>query len=296
MTLSAGARIELADAEVRAAREEVRLALEELRKLEQWMDSSVDDTPAETPASRSPSASGCSVDAPSILATRPSISSALKSRCSGGSSLLETLPSASSSASLSSATDDDADGSVMTSVIGTVAGSVIGNKSVHTRCSEETPFVLSAAAFEAGGVPGGGRWDSLHDITNNILNLMGIQREPAQPALGPQSLAPSCLSSATSLAESTAASLAPSETAASLAPSTVAISAPFIPKNPCQLIQNTFMNESTADVAFEVGDGRAQATFYAHRALLQKRAPALADLCGAEGAEGRRPRRRRGTS
>ncbi|KAL7526006.1 hypothetical protein ACHAXR_001266 [Thalassiosira sp. AJA248-18] len=66
----------------------------------------------------------------------------------------------------------------------------------------------------------------------------------------------------------------------------------FIPENPsaCKIVQNMFMDEETADVVFEVGEGEAKdnatkkakntpATFYAHRLILQKCNNTLAELC-----------------
>ncbi len=67
---------------------------------------------------------------------------------------------------------------------------------------------------------------------------------------------------------------------------------PFIPDNPsmCNIIQDLFMDVDYADVVFEVG-GRGCATneakrpknsstkFYAHKLILRKAAPQLAELC-----------------
>eukprot|EP00585_Thalassiosira_rotula_P001671 CAMPEP_0196153012 /NCGR_PEP_ID=MMETSP0910-20130528/36480_1 /TAXON_ID=49265 /ORGANISM="Thalassiosira rotula, Strain GSO102" /LENGTH=403 /DNA_ID=CAMNT_0041416727 /DNA_START=32 /DNA_END=1243 /DNA_ORIENTATION=- len=72
--------------------------------------------------------------------------------------------------------------------------------------------------------------------------------------------------------------------------------AAFIPKNPIrENILKLFMDESSADVVFEVGGGQQQAvendhkkaktspiSFYAHRLILQKCAPALAEICGSD--------------
>ncbi|KAL7527599.1 hypothetical protein ACHAWF_002238 [Thalassiosira exigua] len=69
---------------------------------------------------------------------------------------------------------------------------------------------------------------------------------------------------------------------------------PFIPQNPLsKMILEKFMDESSADVVFEVGGGcrsgvspkRAKAsptTFYAHRFILQECSPILAELCTSE--------------
>lgn len=73
---------------------------------------------------------------------------------------------------------------------------------------------------------------------------------------------------------------------------------PFIPENPsrCQTIQSLFMDESSADVVFYAGNGK-QATapegkkvkktsspmkFYAHKVILKKAAPQLAELCTSD--------------
>ena len=74
----------------------------------------------------------------------------------------------------------------------------------------------------------------------------------------------------------------------------------FVPESPlCQNILNKFMDQKSADVAFEVGGGNLQAktnltskraktsttTLHAHRLILQDGAPMLAGLCkpGGEG-------------
>ena len=68
---------------------------------------------------------------------------------------------------------------------------------------------------------------------------------------------------------------------------------PFIPDNPsaCKTIQDMYMDKESADVVFEVGGQHATtrantkklkagaATFYAHRLVLMKAAPQLAELC-----------------
>lgn len=70
---------------------------------------------------------------------------------------------------------------------------------------------------------------------------------------------------------------------------------PFIPENPsgCQTIQSLFMDESSADVVFDVGNGKQPTAperkkvmktsspmkFYAHKAILKNAAPQLAELC-----------------
>lgn len=71
-------------------------------------------------------------------------------------------------------------------------------------------------------------------------------------------------------------------------------SAPFIPKNPFHgIMLKIFMDEESADVVFKVADGDQQVRktrsslngshvkFYAHRLILQKCAPALAEMCGS---------------
>ena len=73
----------------------------------------------------------------------------------------------------------------------------------------------------------------------------------------------------------------------------------FVPKNPFADIQEEMFNdETTADVCFEViaageteedeGNKRVKTTttFYAHRLILQKRAPMLAALCGSNNGGG----------
>ena len=72
--------------------------------------------------------------------------------------------------------------------------------------------------------------------------------------------------------------------------------AAFVPENPssCTLIQRLYMDETTADVAFEVGgeDAKEHAKkvaktspviFHAHRLILKQCAPQLAELCGEGG-------------
>ena len=72
----------------------------------------------------------------------------------------------------------------------------------------------------------------------------------------------------------------------------------FVPENPssCKLIQRLFMDETTADIIFEVVGEEAKANarkkaktspviFHAHRFILQQCAPQLAEVCG-EGGEG----------
>lgn len=68
---------------------------------------------------------------------------------------------------------------------------------------------------------------------------------------------------------------------------------PFIPKNPfaCKAVQDMFMDEESADIVFEVGGQHATTSantkkrksvhtrFYAHRLILMKVAPLLAELC-----------------
>jgi len=72
----------------------------------------------------------------------------------------------------------------------------------------------------------------------------------------------------------------------------------FIPDNPSthKIVQDLFMDEDYADVVFEVG-GRGCATneakrpknspakFYAHKLILRKAAPQLAELCMPDGSE-----------
>ena len=70
-------------------------------------------------------------------------------------------------------------------------------------------------------------------------------------------------------------------------------SSQFTPKNPlCKNILQLFMDEESADVVFAVGseqsrDGRKKraktstVAFYAHNLILQKCAPALAEMCGS---------------
>mmetsp|Transcript_15058 Transcript_15058/g.24505 ORF Transcript_15058/g.24505 Transcript_15058/m.24505 type:complete len:409 (+) Transcript_15058:101-1327(+) len=71
----------------------------------------------------------------------------------------------------------------------------------------------------------------------------------------------------------------------------------FVPENPfCNIIQQMFMDEETADVVFEVGERQTNsnggenaktspATFYAHQLILQKGSSTLAELCGSVGEE-----------
>ena len=70
---------------------------------------------------------------------------------------------------------------------------------------------------------------------------------------------------------------------------------PFIPDNPseCKTVQDLFMDMSTADIVFEIGDGKqvagqgrkkvkktsAPTNFYAHKCIIKKSAPQLAELC-----------------
>ena len=70
---------------------------------------------------------------------------------------------------------------------------------------------------------------------------------------------------------------------------------PFIPENPsCKIIQGMFMDEESADIVFEVGGQKYESnarkkaktssvTFPAHRLIMQKCSPTLAELCGSEG-------------
>ena len=74
---------------------------------------------------------------------------------------------------------------------------------------------------------------------------------------------------------------------------------PFIPKNPsaCEAIQEMFMDEESADVLIEVGEGGGQkvrrnanknaktntVAFHAHRVILRKCSTILADLCESAG-------------
>ncbi|KAL3762575.1 hypothetical protein ACHAW5_003113 [Stephanodiscus triporus] len=70
---------------------------------------------------------------------------------------------------------------------------------------------------------------------------------------------------------------------------------PFIPENPsCKIIQGMFMDEESADIVFEVGGGESESnakkkaktlpvTFPAHRLILRKCSPTLAELCGSGG-------------
>merc|ERR1719464_926134 len=94
-------------------------------------------------------------------------------------------------------------------------------------------------------------------ITEEILKLIKVTKVRMKTAESSRESS----SLASSSAPSSAASVAPS-------------GASFIPENPsaCQLIQNMFMDESTADVVFQVGDklGRnSPATFYAHGFILK---------------------------
>ncbi|KAL7526126.1 hypothetical protein ACHAXR_001331, partial [Thalassiosira sp. AJA248-18] len=71
-------------------------------------------------------------------------------------------------------------------------------------------------------------------------------------------------------------------------------SLPFTPKNPlCDILLNMFNDEDSADVVFEIQDGEHQgrktrssiskaphADLFAHRLILQKCAPDLAEVCG----------------
>mmetsp|Transcript_26677 Transcript_26677/g.49043 ORF Transcript_26677/g.49043 Transcript_26677/m.49043 type:complete len:404 (-) Transcript_26677:70-1281(-) len=71
----------------------------------------------------------------------------------------------------------------------------------------------------------------------------------------------------------------------------------FVPENPfCNIIQQMFMDEKTADIVFEVGEKKgwsnarkkaktSPATFYAHQLILQKGSSTLAELCGSVGEE-----------
>ena len=70
---------------------------------------------------------------------------------------------------------------------------------------------------------------------------------------------------------------------------------PFIPDNPseCKTVQDLFMDMSTADIVFEIGDGKqavgqerkkvkktsAPTNFYGHKSIIQKISPQLAELC-----------------
>jgi hypothetical protein len=70
---------------------------------------------------------------------------------------------------------------------------------------------------------------------------------------------------------------------------------PFIPENPsaCKTVQNLLMDMSSADIVFEIGDGKqaagqgrkkvkkssAPSNFYAHICIIKKSAPQLAELC-----------------
>ena len=68
---------------------------------------------------------------------------------------------------------------------------------------------------------------------------------------------------------------------------------PFIPDNPsaCKVIQDMYMDKKSTDVVFEVGGRHATTTaktkkvkdasteFYAHRLILMKAAPQIAELC-----------------
>lgn len=62
----------------------------------------------------------------------------------------------------------------------------------------------------------------------------------------------------------------------------------FIPSNPsvCKTIQDSFMNEESSDVVFEVGNdqggGGSRTKFYAHYYILNKAAPFLAELCKSD--------------
>jgi hypothetical protein len=70
---------------------------------------------------------------------------------------------------------------------------------------------------------------------------------------------------------------------------------PFIPENPlCKIIRGMFMDEESSDVVFEVGGQHSESsarkkaktssvTFPAHRLILGKCSPILAELCGSEG-------------
>jgi hypothetical protein len=70
----------------------------------------------------------------------------------------------------------------------------------------------------------------------------------------------------------------------------------FIPDNPstCNIIQDLFMDENYADVVFDVSGGVAKSSkssparvyeFYAHKLILRKAAPQLAELCMSDGSE-----------
>ena len=69
----------------------------------------------------------------------------------------------------------------------------------------------------------------------------------------------------------------------------------FVPRNPCQnLIKDTFLDEETSDVCFEVSNGneameeneakraKCSTSFHAHRFILRTCAPMLAYLCGLD--------------
>jgi speckle-type POZ protein len=74
---------------------------------------------------------------------------------------------------------------------------------------------------------------------------------------------------------------------------------PFVPENPsaCKVIQGLFMDEESADVVFELGGGQqlngnsrkkaknSSVRFFAHRLILQRCSPTLAELCGSAGDE-----------
>jgi hypothetical protein len=73
---------------------------------------------------------------------------------------------------------------------------------------------------------------------------------------------------------------------------------PFIPENPsCKIIQGMFMDGESADIVFEVGGQQSESNarkkakqtssvnFPAHRLIMRKCSPTLAELCGSEGFE-----------
>ena len=66
------------------------------------------------------------------------------------------------------------------------------------------------------------------------------------------------------------------------------LTVPFIPDNPsyCSIVRELFFDRSSADIVFEISGGLsdhnkelAPAKFYAHRLILMKAAPVLADMC-----------------
>jgi hypothetical protein len=66
------------------------------------------------------------------------------------------------------------------------------------------------------------------------------------------------------------------------------LTTPFIPDNPsdCSIVRELFMDRSSADIVFEISGEQsdhnkelAASKFYAHRLILMKAAPVLADMC-----------------